>query len=189
MRPTANGEREAPAWPAPAFARDAPTVLLTVGTSIEERDGDVLPGLLAAALRSAANVIVTSSADVPAGVDAERVRAVGFTPLAGLLPHVDAVLGVGGTGTVLATLRAGIPSVILPIKADQPFNAERAAGLGVALVISQPGQATAALDRVLTEATFADTARSVARQLSDLPDAAAVLHQLLGRLAPARESR
>ena len=49
-----------------------------------------------------------------------------------LLPHVSLAIHHGGSGTVHAFLRAGVPSVIMPFIADQPWWAWRlhAAGLG-----------------------------------------------------------
>ena len=38
----------------------------------------------------------------------------------------------GGAGTTGAALRAGVPTVVVPFGADQPFWASRAAALGVA---------------------------------------------------------
>ena len=49
-----------------------------------------------------------------------------------LLPHFSLAIHHGGSGTVHAFLRAGVPSVIMPFIADQPWWAWRlhAAGLG-----------------------------------------------------------
>lgn len=48
-----------------------------------------------------------------------------------LFAHVAAVVHHGGAGTTAATLRAGIPTVIVPHMADQPFWGQRVAALGV----------------------------------------------------------
>ena len=45
-------------------------------------------------------------------------------PLAAVLPSCDAVVSHGGSGTVLATLAHGLPTVILPLGADQPLHAD-----------------------------------------------------------------
>jgi UDP:flavonoid glycosyltransferase YjiC (YdhE family) len=47
-----------------------------------------------------------------------------------LLPHVAAVVHHGGAGTTAAALRAGVPSVVVPYMADQPFWASRVFRLG-----------------------------------------------------------
>ncbi len=48
-----------------------------------------------------------------------------------LFPQMSAVVHHGGAGTTSAGLRAGIPSVIIPFFADQPFWADRVHMLGV----------------------------------------------------------
>lgn len=48
-----------------------------------------------------------------------------------LFERVAAVVHHGGAGTTSAGLRAGLPSVVIPFFADQPFWGQRVAGLGV----------------------------------------------------------
>jgi sterol 3beta-glucosyltransferase len=47
-----------------------------------------------------------------------------------LLPQCELVIHHGGAGTTAAGLRAGIPNVVIPFLADQPFWGERVHGLG-----------------------------------------------------------
>jgi len=49
-----------------------------------------------------------------------------------LFPQVAAVVHHGGAGTLAAALRAGIPSIVIPFVADQPFWAQQVYKLGVA---------------------------------------------------------
>ncbi len=48
-----------------------------------------------------------------------------------LLPQVTAVVHHGGAGTTAAGIRAGIPSVLVPILGDQLFWGQRVADLGI----------------------------------------------------------
>lgn len=48
-----------------------------------------------------------------------------------LFPRVAAVVHHGGAGTTGSGLRAGVPSIIVPVFFDQPFWARRVAALGV----------------------------------------------------------
>jgi UDP:flavonoid glycosyltransferase YjiC (YdhE family) len=48
-----------------------------------------------------------------------------------LFPMMKAVVHHGGAGTTAAALRAGVPSVVTPFFADQPFWAHRVKELGV----------------------------------------------------------
>ncbi len=52
-------------------------------------------------------------------------------PHAWLFPRMAAVTHHGGAGTTSAGFRAGVPSIITPFVADQPFWANRAVALGI----------------------------------------------------------
>jgi len=52
-------------------------------------------------------------------------------PHSWLFPNVSAVVHHGGAGTTAEGLRAGVPTVIVPHMADQPFWGSRVAALGV----------------------------------------------------------
>jgi len=54
-------------------------------------------------------------------------------PHSWLFPKMAALVHHGGMGTTAAGLRAGIPSVILPLGGDQPFWADRVQRLGVGI--------------------------------------------------------
>ena len=49
-----------------------------------------------------------------------------------LFPQLTAVVHHGGAGTLASVLRAGVPSIVIPFVADQPFWAQQAYKLGVA---------------------------------------------------------
>ena len=59
---------------------------------------------------------------LPANVRVER-----WVPQADLMPHVAAMVCHGGSGTVTMGLAAGVPLAVVPLFADQPWNAERVA--------------------------------------------------------------
>lgn len=69
------------------------------------------------------------------GLDAQELPAsvlvIDEVPHAWLFPRLAAVVHHGGAGTTAAGLRAGVPSVLIPFFADQPFWAERVASMGV----------------------------------------------------------
>lgn len=67
-----------------------------------------------------------STADLP-----ETVLKVNNVPHDWLFPKMTAVVHHGGSGTTAAALRAGVPSIVLPFMADQPFWGHRVAHLGV----------------------------------------------------------
>jgi rhamnosyltransferase subunit B len=59
-----------------------------------------------------------------------------FAPFSEVLPHAAALVHHGGIGTMSQALAAGVPQAVMPMSHDQPDNACRALGLGVARVIS-----------------------------------------------------
>jgi sterol 3beta-glucosyltransferase len=61
----------------------------------------------------------------------ETILAIDPTPHGWLFPRLAAVAHHGGAGTTAATFRAGVPGIVLPFFADQPFWAHRVQALGV----------------------------------------------------------
>lgn len=61
----------------------------------------------------------------------ESIFMIDSIPHAWLFPRVAAVVHHGGAGTTAAGLRAGVPSIVIPFFADQPYWGQRIADLGV----------------------------------------------------------
>jgi UDP-N-acetylglucosamine:LPS N-acetylglucosamine transferase len=78
----------------------------------------------------------TSDAIFDGASDSVLVRR--FVPQAQVLSRAAALVCHDGFNTLIGALRAGVPSVCLPLNADQPFNAAAcaAAGAGVNLAHS-----------------------------------------------------
>ncbi|UUZ58691.1 nucleotide disphospho-sugar-binding domain-containing protein [Nocardioides sp. B-3] len=70
----------------------------------------------------------TDPADL--GPQPTNVRVERFLPQGDVLSAVDLVVSHGGSGSLMATLAHGLPSLLLPLGADQPHNAMRAGELG-----------------------------------------------------------
>jgi UDP:flavonoid glycosyltransferase YjiC (YdhE family) len=54
-----------------------------------------------------------------------------YAPHLWLFPRMAAVVHHGGAGTTAAGMRAGVPSIVVPILADQPYWGRRVYELGV----------------------------------------------------------
>jgi N-glycosyltransferase len=82
-------------------------------------------------------------------------------------------------------LAAGIPQVVLPLFADQPFNAARVHALGAGIALEPRADGVAAAVRtVLGDAAYAVRAAAVAVDIRALPvvdEAAATLRSLAQR--------
>lgn len=160
--------------PVPAGPIDRSVVAVTLGTVTTATTGDtsMLDAMLVSVTSTPGldvDVVATlgpAGGSVGDGVPHDRVRVVDFVPLSELLDGVDAVVSVGGIGTVLAALSRGIPLVLLPVLWDQPFNAARAAATGAAVVISSPQDAGAAVAEVLGDPRFRAAAAGVAAQIA-----------------------
>ena len=61
----------------------------------------------------------------------DRLYSVAAVPHAWLFPQTAGVVHHGGAGTTAAGLRAGVPSLLVPFMADQPFWGRRVHALGV----------------------------------------------------------
>ena len=65
------------------------------------------------------------------GGASEQIFQIGSVPHEWLFPQLAGVVHHGGAGTTGAGLRAGVPTMIVPHFADQPFWGQRIAALGV----------------------------------------------------------
>ncbi len=103
------------------------------------------------------------------GICAEHVKIVGAVNHADVFPRCRAVIHHGGAGTVAAGLRAGKPTLVLWVGADQPIWAAQVKRLevGTALRFSRtrPKTLRAALQTVLTPRSAA-RAREIEAQLT-----------------------
>jgi UDP:flavonoid glycosyltransferase YjiC (YdhE family) len=117
----------------------------------------------------------------------ERAIHVGDVPHEWLFPHAAAVVHQAGAGVSAAALRAGVPSVPLPVHTDQPFWARR---LGRLHAASDPLPVTQVTSEKLAarieNATSSDSLRRGAEAVRDIlagVDGSAPLRTWLRHLA------
>jgi UDP:flavonoid glycosyltransferase YjiC (YdhE family) len=188
---------DAAARPHPAPDPDAqPLVYVTFGTVAASLG--LFPGFYRSVIEALAGLpvrivmTVGDAADeaelgsLPANVSAKR-----WIPQAEILSRASAMVGHGGFGTTTGALLAGVPQVVVPLFADQPYNAARVEGLGVGLVATpeDPSSIRTALERVLAEPSFRRVAAQVARESFALLPIDAVESSLLELIASARDRR
>jgi UDP:flavonoid glycosyltransferase YjiC (YdhE family) len=107
-----------------------------------------------------------------------------------LLPRCAALVTTGGAATVLASLQAGVPLVVVPTFWDKNDNAQRVveAGVGIRLPPRRctPDRLRAATIRLLEEPIFRQNARRMARRFAEAagPPRAAELLEHLANGAP-----
>ena len=166
---------------------DRPTVYVTLGTV-----NNAVPAfrvLFDGLADVECNVVATVGLDndpamlcpLPANAWVER-----YVSQALLLPHASVVVSHGGSGAILATLAHGLPTLLLPVGADQFENAERCVELGAGLVL-MPGAVTAeavraAVETLIAEPSFRERAGAVAAEIAAMP----APRDVARRLAEAR---
>jgi UDP:flavonoid glycosyltransferase YjiC (YdhE family) len=113
-------------------------------------------------------VLLTVGRELDLGEVPPNVHVEQWVPQADVLAHAALVLCHGGSGTTLGALAAGRPLVVVPLFADQPFNAARAGivGAGVVATVDRVGRA---VERVLVDGSYALAAERVAAEMRLLP--------------------
>lgn len=170
----------------PARARsDRPGVYVTLGTIFNKGSGDLFERLVAGLRVLDAEVLVTVGRGLdPAdlGPQPPHVRVERFVPQAEVLPTVDLVVSHAGSGSLMAALAHGLPSLLLPLGADQPHNAARAAELGLAANLDAAAcfsdDVASAARAVMADVGMRDRCRAVADEMRGLPDSAAAVAAL-----------
>jgi UDP:flavonoid glycosyltransferase YjiC (YdhE family) len=170
---------------------DGPLVFVTLGTVF---NGNVqLFRLIADALADQPfEVVMALGHGIPRealGDVADNIHVGGYLPQARILTRASVVVNHGGYNTVSAALGAGLPLFLLPMGADQPYNAERCITAGAALGVIQPqppgppqagpppftppdpGVIRDGVLRLLDEPAFRDAARVVALEIAAMPTA------------------
>jgi UDP:flavonoid glycosyltransferase YjiC (YdhE family) len=177
--------------PGGAAARGGrPSAYVTLGTIFNTASGDLFERILAGLGDLDVDVVATvgrgtDPADL--GPQPAHVRVERFLPQGDVLPHVDLVVSHGGSGSLMAALAHGLPSLLLPLGADQPHNATRAEELGVAATLDaatvRPEEVGARARAVLVDGAMRARCRAIAGEMHALPDpstAVAALREAAG---------
>ncbi len=127
------------------------------------------------------------------GIEPEALRPGPNTMVERLVPHdaslAEAALLIthAGHGSVMAALRFGVPMLCLPPVADQPYNAEKVADLGLGAVLDPSASADTireAVARLLADQAMRERARAVAAEVAKEPGLETAL-RLIETPAPA----
>ncbi|MEU9055869.1 glycosyltransferase [Streptomyces sp. NPDC048384] len=145
--------------------------------------GERLSELAVQALRRAGLRGILQAGNAGLAAAGNDVLTIGDVPHALLFPRVAAVVHHAGAGTAAAALRAGAPSIPVPVTADQPFWAARLAAIGAATDPIPFTSLTAerlagALGRVVRQLTYARAAAVAARHMATEDGVGAVLKAL-----------
>ena len=120
---------------------DQPTVHVTLGTVFNNHT-DVYWLIIEALRDEPLNLIVSigEEQDVAQfGSQPANVFIENFIPHALLLPYCDLVIGHGGFGTTLHAMAEGLPQLVVPLSAEQPYQASRVVDLQIGKALFLPG--------------------------------------------------
>ncbi|MDL9945829.1 glycosyltransferase [Gordonia sp. ABSL11-1] len=110
-----------------------PPVFITFGSMASPAHDAALRCVTRAARRLGRRCLVAGDHRTEPADDGTFV--VGAVDHASVLPHCAAAVHHGGAGTTAATLRAGLPTMICAVTADQPLWAHRVRAMGVGAAI------------------------------------------------------
>jgi UDP:flavonoid glycosyltransferase YjiC (YdhE family) len=131
-------------------------------------------------------LIYTGANDVADIARPDNVMVAGAMNHAAIFPACSAVVHHGGAGTTAAGMRAGVPTLILWVTADQPIWAAQVKRLNVGSARRLSGiteeSLTAELRRILT-AAYAARTREVAAQMIDPGESLTATANLLEKAA------
>jgi sterol 3beta-glucosyltransferase len=108
-----------------------PPVYFGFGSMVDQEAQAVTGLVLEALLHTGQRGLLQGSWSQSSGSLPATVLQVESVPHEWLFPSMACVVHHGGAGTTAAGLRAGVPSVIVPFFADQPFWGQRIHALGV----------------------------------------------------------
>jgi UDP:flavonoid glycosyltransferase YjiC (YdhE family) len=189
--PTLPAESDRPLW-ADGFD-ERPIVYFTLGTVFNVESGDLFTRVIAGLRDLPLNILVTVGRDIdPAelGPQPTNVHVERHVAQASVLPYADLVVSHGGSGSLVGTLAHGLPMVLIPMGADQPWNAERAAAVGVARVLdpvsATPAEVADAVRRVLANPGHRQAAERLRDEMAALPGPEMAI-SLLERLVATRQ--
>lgn len=164
---------ELPDWVHDLPAR--PTVFASLGTVFNKTPG-VLETIVDGLAAEDVNLVVAIGRDVDPGRFGQQpphVRLEPYVPQPLLLPYCDAFVTHGGFNSVKEALSHGVPMVVIPITADQPYSAARCTALDVGREVP-PDERSAeavrhAVRAVLTEPSYRASARDFQAEMDALP--------------------
>lgn len=177
-----------------------PTVYVTLGTEANSEPDiypDVLQMMIAGLREAPINLIVTLGRENdPAdfGPQPPNVHIERYIPQSLLLPRCDVMVMHGGSNTLLAGIDVGLPMVVVPLIADQFFNARVLQSMQIGRMVQRvqltPASIRAAVEEALANPIYWRNVSLLRAEMHALPDQASAValveeRAALGGLPPA----
>ena len=165
-----------------------PLVLVGLSSTVMRQEGLLQRAADALGQLPVRGLVTTGPAVDPAVISAPaNVTVTRWVRHADVLPHCSAVITHGGHGTVMKTLIAGVPLIVVPLGRDQPDNAGRVVHAGAGIRLRKNATVSAlrtAVSRVTEDPRYRVAARRMAARLASERDdhrAVAELEQVAAR--------
>lgn len=151
---------DADGWQPPADGR--PVLLVSLGTTVNNQPGFFRSCVDAFASLPWHTVIALGKRVAPAelGPLPANVEALPWVPLPAVLAHASVFLCQAGMGSILESLGAGVPMVVVPHHPEQHVNAARLTSLGLAEVVGRSTASAEVLRRAAVRVLGDDAMRS-----------------------------
>jgi hypothetical protein len=155
---------------------ERPRIVVSRSTVAGPPIGDPMPAVVRAARGVDAEIVlVRPSRRLDGRPMPASILAVGWVPLAAVLPHATAVVHHGGAGTVLEAFAAGIPQLAVPGPGDRRHNADVVARRGAGLAVPARSITSDGLTRLVTDKALAAAAAQVAAEIAEMPPPASLV--------------
>jgi UDP:flavonoid glycosyltransferase YjiC (YdhE family) len=172
-----------------ALGVERPLVYVTLGTLFTHNSA-VWRTLLDAAANLDADVLITIGPDTSQAIfegAPKNVLVKRFVPQSHVLSRAAALVCHAGFNTLIGAFRAGVPSVCLPLNADQPLNAAACAAAGAGLSLAHdardsrgpiidpttltPQEVEHAVETILADHSFRSRAQALGHEIRNMPSA------------------
>jgi UDP:flavonoid glycosyltransferase YjiC (YdhE family) len=148
-----------------------PPVVFTLGSAAVLDPGAFFHESIAAAKRLGIRALLIAGESRPTEIVPPNIHVTGYAPYSATFARASAIVHQGGIGTTAQALRAGKPMIVVPYGFDQPDNAARVKRMGAGATIARQKydsqRAVSALQQVLEDASHAQRAEAVARQVRE----------------------
>jgi MGT family glycosyltransferase len=153
-----------------------PTVYVTLGTEANDTPG-VLQTIIDGLRDEPINLIATVGRNQnPAdfGEQPPNVHIERYIPQSLLLPYCNLTVMHGGSNSLLQAVSAGLPLVIVPLIADQFFNADIVESLGLGQIVKlaqlNPDNVRTAVREGLNNPVYRHNIKRLRNEMQSLPE-------------------
>ena len=157
-----------------ALPDDRPIVSVTLGTLFGSVE--LYTAVIEAVLGTGARVVAATGLDLD--ITHPRLSTTRWVSMDRLMERSDVVVHHGGWGSTVAGLATGTPAVVMPLGADQPWQAARLASVGAAVQVDRrriAEEVPSAIESVIDDPVYGMNARRLHQEIEAMPAAPEVV--------------